>query len=133
MDFIDEIKIKECDWHKFIKYISLDRTDLFIQIGISIILFDLDNEKTTFEDIVETVKSYYEEFVENEEIYDVCMWRMQLSSVDPIFFQEYAQGNYGVSLDDYQEQANYGAVFYCENFIKYLYDNMEKYRLSETV
>jgi len=67
-----------------------------------------------------------------EEIEDVKIRRERLSTIEPIFFQEYLK-NLGIELTDYKKQAEYGAVCYHKNFINYLYENMEKYRLSKTV
>lgn len=121
---IRDVKIKEEDWQKFSPYISGD--DFDIELGVSIILFDLNKEETTFTDILKTIESYHTELVEIEEIYDVCIWCELLSSVDPIFFQEYAKEHIGTELVDYQEQANCGAIYYCEEFIRELYKKMKK-------
>jgi len=120
---IRDVKIKDEDWQKFSPYISDD--DFDVKLGVSIILFDLNKEDTIFKDIVETVKSYHEEFINNEEIFDVYMWRHELSSVDVIFFQEHAD-SLGIDTGVYQEQANAGAYHYCIKFILGLYNEMKK-------
>lgn len=121
---IRDVKIKDEDWQKFRQYISYD--DFDVELGVSIILFDLNKEDTIFKDIVETVKSYQEEFINDEEIFDVYMWRKELSKVDPIFFQCFAQDVLGIELDDYSEQAQVGAFHYCEEFVHELYHKMDK-------
>ena len=88
--------------------------------------FDLHKEETTFEDIVETVKIYKKDFDENGSIDFVEMYCRQISAIDPVFFQEYYKENHSVALSDYQKQADFGAICYCEEFINELYEKMEK-------
>lgn len=123
---IRDVKISGEDWQKFSPYIRDYNYNFNVNLGVSIILFDLNKEETTFQDIIELVKYYDTELVENNEIDSVYMWQEQLSSIDPIFFQKYAKEEYGVFIDDYQKQANYGAIYYCENFINELYEKMNK-------
>ena len=121
---IRDVKINAEDWLKFHKYIDID--NYIVQIEVSIIIFGLNDEDTNFKDIVNLVSIYHAELTDHEEIQDFYMWRKQLSSVDPIFFQEYVKELYGNATTNYQMQADCGAVCYCENFIKELYEKMNK-------
>lgn len=121
---IRDVKIKDEEWMQFSPYICGD--DFAVKLGVSIILFDMNKEETTFSDIVGTVEIYHDEMNENGEIDDIYMWRSLLSSVDPILFQKYAEEVVGVKLDDYQDQADTGAIHYCTHFICELYHMMEE-------
>lgn len=121
---IRDVKIQKKDWCKFSPYIYID--NLKVNWKVSIILFALDEEETTFNRILEMIKYYHGELENNGEIEYVYLSRGILSSIDPIFFQKYAKEEHGASLDNYQEQANCGAIYYCEDFINKLYEKMNK-------
>ena len=112
------------DWVQFRDYLPCAKNNFYEEL--SAILFDLHKEETTFEDIVETVKIYKKDFDENGSIDFVEMYCRQISAIDPVFFQEYYKENHSVALSDYQKQANFGAICYCEEFINELYEKMEK-------
>lgn len=126
---IRDVKMNGKEWYKFIPYI-MEYEEFDIVLGVSIMLFDIDEKETTFEDIVETVKRYHGESVEYGEIDDAYILRDRLSTIDLIFFQEYAK-KIGIEESDYQEQASIGAWHYCENFIKELCEKMKKDGLFE--
>ena len=126
---ITDTRISEQDWKQFIKYIDIkDLLNTQIKIGVSTIIFKLNRRDTTFKDIIQIVKSYHEEFIKDGEMQDLYLCRDELSTVAPIFFQEFAV-SVGIELDSYLEQSCCGAYHYCMRFINELYEKMNKDRL----
>ena len=123
-----DIKINYEDWRRFRNYLPFARSNFYEEL--SAILFDLYKEKTTFEDIVETIKIYKEDLEENGSIDFVEIHCRRISRIDPIFFQEYYKEQIGLAMTDYQKQADYGAILFCGDFIINLYEKMCKDGLS---